>query len=138
MQEEKTAYVYEEKNGNCPCARGRREGERCDVSPEKMDYLAMSHSAHAHANCLCLAEGDLLSHGVRARQGSARAEATSQGPEDIAGALGGKPRVFCREGEWNLTAETVAKLYSTVFALAHFFFDSIPASKKSEKPHGKM
>jgi len=99
MQEEKTAYVYEEKNGNCPCARGRREGERCDVSPEKMDYLAMSHSAHAHANCLCLAEGDLLSHGVRARQGSARAEATSQGPEDIAGALGGKPRVFCREGE---------------------------------------
>lgn len=70
-----TPYLYEqEKKEICLCARGRREGERWDASPERTDYLEMSHPAQAHASCPCLTEGDPLSHGVRARQGSAGAE----------------------------------------------------------------
>ena len=69
-----TPYLYEqEKKEICLCARGGREGERGDASPERIDYLEMSHPAQAHASCPCLAEGDPLSHRVRAGQGSARA-----------------------------------------------------------------
>lgn len=65
-----TPYLYEqEKKASCLCARRRREGERWDASPEKMDCLEMSHPAV----CPCLAERNQLSPGVGTQQGSARA-----------------------------------------------------------------
>lgn len=132
-----TPYLYEqEKKEICPCARGRREGERWDASLKRIDYLAVSHPAKPTLVVPAWQREILSPMGSEHGRGLAGAEATFQGPENIADALGGKPRFFCREGEWDLTAETVVKLYSTVFNLGLFFFDWISAGKQ-EKPNGK-
>lgn len=115
--------MYEqERKEICLCARGRREGERWDPSPEGMDYLEMSHPAQAHASCPCLTEGDPLSHGVRAWQGSAGAEIHPRDQKILQVPWVASQSSFVGGRRVRSNSRDCGKALQHSFALALFFF----------------